>query len=137
VNGAASGEAECVLFDLEPDSPAKIARDAQHLAAFEEWWKIYPRTRGVPKKPARISFLRAVKAGVDSQRMITAAGSFAAAVRAKGTAEKHMPYPASWLNQERWDDEPEETPRELAARLGRQAGERARLAATNGNGVHR
>lgn len=74
---------------------------------FEEFWKAYPRRVG--KGKARAAFIKAIKKttltimldAIDWQRnqpgWLKDGGSF-------------VPHPATWLNQERWEDEPFQAP---------------------------
>lgn len=85
---------------LEPSSP--IRSDLER--GFEEFWDAYPRKQG--KGKAKEAFVKAAaKAGVEAL--------IAGAVRYAGDPnlpeETYRPYPATWLNQERWDDAPQPT----------------------------
>jgi hypothetical protein len=90
---------------------------------FERFWMAYPWRRA--KKPARKAFERALKKtslaamlqALDWQRLqpqwLKQGGAF-------------IPLPTTWLNQERWDDQPppqsvgsEATQRTMAAIFGR------------------
>lgn len=82
---------------ISPPPPAAIA-DAQ----FDEFWKAYPRKVG--KGAARKAWAKAIKTSPATD--ITAAATRFAAERA-GKDPKYTPHPASWLNAERWSDEPE------------------------------
>lgn len=76
-------------------------RDAELDRLFEEFWKGYPRRDG--KKKARDSWGAAVKAGQDPRELVNAATRYAAARRFEDP--RFTPYAATWLNQERWNDE--------------------------------
>lgn len=83
---------------------------------FKRFWASYPRRIG--KGAARIALARALKkAGLG--RILSAVAAQANAGRFADPA--FVPYPATWLNQERWDDElaaeaPAGDARRLAAR---------------------
>lgn len=74
-----------------------------HLeAAFGAFWAAYPRHTA--KLDAQRKFVLAARR-VDPQEIVTGAVKFAKAV--KGTEERFIPHPATWLNQGRWtDDQP-------------------------------
>lgn len=66
---------------------------------FAEWWTVYPRKTGKP------SALRAYKKAL---KKVSAELLLEKAVELRdqpGRVEKYTPYPASWLNDERWEDE--------------------------------
>lgn len=72
---------------------------------FDEFWSIYPRK--VSKGSARTAWTKATKKA-PAAAVIAAAKRFAAA-RA-GKDPKYTPHAATWLNGERWSDEPEQLP---------------------------
>lgn len=67
---------------------------------FDAWWSIYPRKVG--KGQARRAYLSASKKA-DAPTLLAAVEDFARAC--EGTDPKYIPYPATWLNGERWLDE--------------------------------
>ncbi|NEC77233.1 hypothetical protein G3I25_37740, partial [Streptomyces rochei] len=75
---------------------------------FEEFWAAYPRK--VAKGTARGAWAKAMKRGVSAQHITAAATRAAAQWRAAHTELRFIPHPATWLNGERYDDEPEPTP---------------------------
>ncbi|MGI3199625.1 hypothetical protein ACRJ4W_15340 [Streptomyces sp. GLT-R25] len=75
---------------------------------FDEFWAAYPRK--VAKGTARGAWVKALKRGVSAQHIIAAATRAAAQWRAAHTELRFVPHPATWLNSERYDDEPEPTP---------------------------
>jgi DNA-binding Lrp family transcriptional regulator len=78
--------------------------------AFEEFWKVYPRRKG--RGDAFASFTKAVsKKGVDVGEILSGARRYAGDPNLPELG--FVPYPATWLNQERWSDEPE-APRAVA-----------------------
>ena len=72
---------------------------------FERFWDAYPKRKG--KETARKTFR---KLNVDEELMET---MLCAIEREKQSAQwrenggKYIPYPATWLNQRRWEDEPD------------------------------
>jgi len=81
--------------------------------AFEDLWRRFPRKVGKPA--AR----RAFKAAAKNARLADIDDGLARWVRfwrEDGTAERHIPHPSTWLNQERWNDHPPKpTPKKAAA----------------------
>ena len=69
-------------------------------ASFDTFWSVYPRREG--KGRARTAFVKASRK-VEPTRIITAA----AAYRDDPNREpEYTAHPSTWLNQERWDDDP-------------------------------
>ena len=71
-------------------------------AEFESWWALV--WRKVDKGHARRSYLKARKL-VSHERLCAAAEAFKERLVSKGTEIQFQPYPATWLNGERWLDE--------------------------------
>jgi hypothetical protein len=68
---------------------------------FEEFWSAYPRK--VAKAVARKSFAR-----LTEQQQLDACKAISNHIaywKAKETELEFVPHPATWLNQERWEDE--------------------------------
>ncbi|TIW47683.1 MAG: hypothetical protein E5V61_07475 [Mesorhizobium sp.] len=76
--------------------PAPIVSPA---ASFETWWKLYPEKIG--KGAARKAFERALR----SASMETLIAGLQRYIAAK-PADRAWCHPSTWLNQERWTDEP-------------------------------
>lgn len=92
---------------LELVHPAPPAVRKPPPAAFDRFWQVFPRRTG--KGAARKAFERAVaKVGVDA----VMAGAQRLADDPNLPEAQYVPHPATWLNQERWDDDP------LPARAG-------------------
>lgn len=69
--------------------------------AFAEFWRVYPRRVG--KRAARAAFERAARrASVDV--ILEGARRFAADPNLP--EPRFVPHPATWLNQDRWEDDP-------------------------------
>ena len=95
--------------------------DLLHIHAvgdFDRFWAVYPRRAGAnPSKPARISFERALKRGANPERIIAGAARYGAEQRKpKNAGTPFVCMAATWLNQERWHDYPEETVAAVVAR---------------------
>lgn len=88
------------LHQEKNNTPSELDAD------FDEFWSAYP-SRGQhanPKKPARAKWDQAIRRGVDPAVMIDGAKRLAASRRGKDP--EHTPQATTWLNQERWADEP-------------------------------
>lgn len=70
---------------------------------FQAFWTAYPRK--VAKGAAVKSWGAALKRGADPVKVIAAAAAFDAACL--GKEREYVPHASTWLNQERYDDEPE------------------------------
>lgn len=82
----------------KPKPPKVVAPDP----LFEEFWGIYPRK--IKKKVARDAWDTATVT-VDPREVINAVIRYAASRR--GEDSRYTAYASTWLNQERWNDEPE------------------------------
>lgn len=70
---------------------------------FDEFWTAYPRKDN--KQAARKAWAKAVKRhGPDE--LITEAHRWAGLWQAAGTAKQYIPHGSTWLNGDRWTDEP-------------------------------
>lgn len=85
-----------------------ITKPAPAEAAFDTFWTHYPRRTG--KGAARKAWLARVAAGVDPHLLLTATVAYADRCREIGKEIQFIPYPAVWLNQERYNDDPEQAP---------------------------
>lgn len=71
------------------------------MSDFAEFWSLYPRR--VAKKDAERAWIR-----MTSEHRFAAIQSLPIHIRyweAAGTSKEFLPYPASWLNGHRWEDE--------------------------------
>ena len=83
--------------------PVKQPKKTQVCVEFDEFWKTYPRK--IAKDEATKAWAKAIKLA-DAETIIAGAERYATA---KATTEaRYIKHPASWLNQKRWDDEPEQ-----------------------------
>ena len=92
------------LVDVEIEIVAPKRRgpvgDSEEFARF---WHAYPRK--IAKPAARKAWTKVVAAGVDVELVISAAEFYS--LRRIGENPKYTPYPAKWLNDERWEDTPD------------------------------
>ena len=96
---------------LSPDIPRtdtpKKTGEAQTLKEkqFDEWYKLYPRK--VSKKKAREAFGKALKK-IHHKDLIAMTKACINADETQETLKwengKFIPYPTTWLNQERWEN---------------------------------
>ena len=69
---------------------------------FDAFWKEYPKR--IAKGQARMAWSKACKVA-DPNEIVLGALRFAEHTKKLGTEMQYIPYPATWLNGERWDDE--------------------------------
>lgn len=70
---------------------------------FERFWSVYPKKVG--KGDARKSFLKIAPSGALLEKMLTAIVASSASYQWKKDKGQFIPNPATWLNQQRWEDE--------------------------------
>ena len=95
---------QALQLQISGQEPVKSERD-EWLEAFDEFWAEYPRKVG--KFVARKSFLR-IKPWSQDQCDEVFAGleRWCKYWQDNDIAPQYIPYPATWLNQHRWEDEP-------------------------------
>lgn len=76
-------------------------KEKKEDADFDRFWKVYPNKKG--KGVARTAFQKA-KAKVSVDVMISAVENQKRSRQWTDDGGKYIPHPATWLNQERWDD---------------------------------
>jgi hypothetical protein len=92
------------LFPLEPTQPGKPARGGMTEGQerwFTIWWAEYWLHKG--KKYGRIAFAKYVKTESRFQEVLAATRAQTPEMLARPKDKR--PYPATWLNGERWEDE--------------------------------
>ena len=94
---------ECV------DSSDSSQENAGTDLAFERFWKVYPRKTA--KQDARRAFEKAAKKH-DPDLLVQQAERWGELWERAGFEKQFIPYPSTWLNGERWTDEPP-APRQL------------------------
>lgn len=67
---------------------------------FERFWSVYPRKVGDKKKAERFFGEQIAEGGVD--RIVQSAEEFRDECLRIGTAQRYIPFPSTWLNQQRW-----------------------------------
>lgn len=74
-------------------------------AQFDEFWAAYPRKVGKPA--AKTKFKAAVtRKKVNPDDIMLGLSNWTRYWHADGTEERLIPHPSTWLNQERWNDNP-------------------------------
>jgi hypothetical protein len=81
-------------------------RKPDPLARFDEFWKIYPKKKA--PDAAKKAFAKAVSNGADPQAIIDGAIAYALECRMK--EPQYVKYAQGWLNDGRWQDEPDRPP---------------------------
>jgi hypothetical protein len=99
--GDEQGEPSIPIPNPEPIPKTQPAADE-----FDQFWQSYPRK--VAKGTARKAWDKAVQT-VDAQTIIDGGKRYAASMA--GSEAKFIAHPTSWLNAERWADEPEPAPK--------------------------
>lgn len=85
-------------------SKERKEKEKKENADFDRFWKVYPNKKG--KGVARTAFQKAQeKVSVDV--MISAVENQKQSRQWKEDGGKYIPHPATWLNQERWEDSTE------------------------------
>lgn len=120
--------------DIAPDSGGDIAPDSRNIALpepepdpnptknscastdvereFEEWYSDYPRKRG---RGQAIKAYRTARKKVSHQDLMDAVAKQMPVLTKDGVG--FAPYPATWLNGERWADDIDETPQQTDSGL--------------------
>lgn len=98
------GDTPPISPSVERSLPAKPDSDE----GFVEFWSIYPkREGGSPKKPALQSYRRALKRGATPSEILRGAEVYASAMaRAGKVGTPYVAQAATWLNNDRWADDP-------------------------------
>lgn len=91
---------------LDQPGPALVLAPDPQEPTPEDWWDLfwqhYPRRVG--KAKARTAFMAAVKRGTHPGQIVQGLAAQHAALSARET--QYQPHPATWLHQQRWDDDP-------------------------------
>jgi hypothetical protein len=74
--------------------------DTEQERLFKAFWDAYPRKKAKPR--ARAAFFRLLREGVSTDDIIDGLARFRHDAR-----PNYRPHPATWLNDRRWEDEPD------------------------------
>jgi hypothetical protein len=77
-------------------------RSRGHPDAFKRWYAYYPRKSA--RGAAELAYSRARKLA-DEDTLLIAVKGYADLVKSKGVEKHFIPFPATWLNQQRWSDD--------------------------------
>lgn len=109
VNPRHNGGLKAHMPEARGQIPEK--KDSAVAPRFDEFWLAYPSRSGPnPKKPASQRYASAIQHGVDPDLIIGAAKRYADAIRLAKTDLKFVAQAVTWLNQERWNDQPKLPP---------------------------
>jgi len=105
INPCSTNSVERVSEQLSSDAQVKPVSGltTQQAAWFAEWYAEY--WRHVARKPAEQAFKKHVKTGARFEQVMKATRAQKPEMLAREPEKR--PHPASWLNAERWTDEPE------------------------------
>ena len=101
---AICGESRQSAAIIQSESESESKSNPNCASAFDVFWQAYPRKTG--KAAARKAFDKAKPPLDDVLKAIEAQKHSAQWQRDNG---QYIPYPATWLNQGRWEDEVQET----------------------------
>jgi hypothetical protein len=101
--GDGSGEVLDAFGNPDPSLSRPDPSNTDASGDFDDFWTIYPRKEG--KGAAKKAWAKAVKI-LPASELLPIVRSYS--VRVHGTEKRFIPFPATWLNQERWADEVDE-----------------------------
>ena len=88
--------------ELEPEELEPLNTQTSVNESFNEFWEVYPKH--LQKGEARKAFFKAVQRVGDADTILEGARRMAADPNLP--VKQFIPYPATWLNRDGWDDEP-------------------------------
>lgn len=88
--------------ELEPEELEPLNTQMSVNESFNEFWNVYPKH--LQKGEARKAFFKAVQRVGDADTILEGARRMAADPNLP--VKQFIPYPATWLNRDGWDDEP-------------------------------
>lgn len=91
----------------EKKTPSSSSGDEHALKSFGAFWLAYPKKKA--RANARTAWIAAMEQGVDPQHIVDAAVTYAHECAAlPPEKQKFIPFPGTWLNGGRYDDEPDQ-----------------------------
>lgn len=87
---------------------ARLARRDTNEPTFEDFWKAYPRKTG--KGAASKAWVKAAKKASTDDILAALREQLPSIAMQRRTDGDFRPHPATWLNQERWEDEAADLP---------------------------
>lgn len=106
---------------INADVNSKAVIDAEDDLLFEMFWKDYPRRTA---RPAAKKAFKKLKPTMQLLAKMQQAISNQKATVWKDKDEQYIPHPATWLNNERWEDEVKAPPLTAAEKMKRMANAR-------------
>ena len=93
-----------------PSPPLPIANAHHSVSAFDDWWSIWGKKKA--KGDAEKAYKAALKK-ISHDDLMAKTRAYWDHVKASGTDLQYVPYPATWLRAEQWDDDlgPSQAPR--------------------------
>ena len=88
--------------ELEPEELEPLNNQTSVIKSFDEFWDTYPKH--LQKGEARKAFFKAVQRVGDAETILEGARRMSADPNLP--VKQFIPYPATWLNRDGWDDEP-------------------------------
>jgi hypothetical protein len=88
--------------ELEPENIEPLNNQSSVIKSFDEFWDTYPKH--LQKGEARKAFSKAVQRVGDADTILEGVRRMAADPNLP--VKQFIPYPATWLNRDGWDDEP-------------------------------
>lgn len=94
-----------------PSPPLPLTNAHHSVSAFDDWWAIWGKKKA--KGDAAKAYKAAVPKKISHDDLMTKTRAYWDHVKASGTDLQYVPYPATWLRAEQWDDDlgPSQAPR--------------------------
>lgn len=100
--GKGQGEGKGSNKHPPPPQPEPTLFAGDEAREFERWWARYPRKVG--KGQARKAW-KAARSKASPEQLMAGVERYVAEIAEKGTEERYVKHPTSWLNGECWGDE--------------------------------
>jgi hypothetical protein len=94
---------QCHATDIEEDKDIDIDKDKEDIYPFDEFWSAYPKKKA--KEAARKAWVKLKPDETLGKEIIQAVIESAKTKDWKKENGKYIPYPATYLNGKRWEDE--------------------------------
>ena len=96
--------------DRDTNAQPAVAREPSR---FPDWWSIWGKKKA--KGDAEKAYKAAVPKKISHDDLMTKTRAYWDHVKASGTDLQYVPYPATWLRAEQWDDDLTDTPGQQGA----------------------
>ena len=94
---------QCHATDIEEDKDKELEKDKEDIYPFDEFWKAYPKKKA--KEAARKAWIKLKPNETLGKEIIQAVIESAKTKDWLKENGKYIPYPATYLNGKRWEDE--------------------------------